>query len=186
MLSVPQSALAIDPVSILVQQLPSAASVAKAASRFARMLSGTGTGTGTGTLDGTARSAVAPSSGASTGRISLLLRVVMHLSTQVRVAALAGGNGTDGRGSGISDSVHGGSLRPSEQDELARRRRNLWAMYLLRSPLFGLVTQAALLKTEAGARAVPLAGWIVAMLIAYMRQTLEWWNSVFAYSGPTV
>lgn len=191
-LAVPATALAIDPVGLLVQQVPSVGAIVSAARRFTGLVGGGGAAAARSGLSveeegraaGGAR--VPRSRGASSGRISLLLRVVMRLSNQVRVAALAGAEGADGRGSGIPEAVHGGTLRPSELDELARRRKNLWAMYLLRSPLFGLVTRAAMLRAEGGARSVPLLGWVVAMLIAYMRQTLEWWNSVFAYSGPAV
>jgi hypothetical protein len=98
------------------------------------------------------------------GLAALALRLVWWASSAALAPSLPGG---DGR-----------CLSPEEEGELTRRKR-MWALYLLRSPLFERCTVPAAERVAAGAGYVPLLGWVAQFAVGM----LGYYNKVHFYSS---
>ncbi len=74
----------------------------------------------------------------------------------------------------------GRCLTPEEEDELSRRKR-MWALYLLRSPVFQRATLPAANSVAAAAGYVPLMGWVVQFAVGM----LGYYNRVHFYNSAS-
>ena len=121
-------------------------------------------GAAAGDATDTSSSNGAVSKAFDSGLAALALRLVWWASSAAMGASAAAGAGR--------------CLCPEEEEELSRRKR-MWALYLLRSPVFQRGTMPAAERVAGAAGYVPVLGWVVQFAVGM----LGYYNRVHFYNS---